>query len=70
MSADNWAICPRCRKRSPEADKWEFQTFREDYEFWGVEETEAVNVNYSGRCRVCGLAIDFEFSVPLPMEQS
>ena len=69
MSADNWAICPRCLKRAPEgADKWEYQTFREDYEIWGAEEG-FIEVNYSGTCRACGLHLDFEMPrIPLPME--
>ena len=65
MSADNWAVCPRCLKRAPDgADKWEYQTFREDYEFWGAEEGH-VTATYSARCHVCGLTLNFENRVPL-----
>lgn len=68
MSADNWAVCPRCigEARSidfgpivPEVDEELYRTFREDYEFYGADEG-VVTASYSGHCRKCGLETDFE----------
>jgi uncharacterized paraquat-inducible protein A len=96
MSADNWAVCPRCWKEAtdehdqrrqrvaalygqiPVADfdaaradlaaktpkRDDFQTFREDYEFYGVEDWE-VTATYKGRCQKCGLALEFSHSEKL-----
>lgn len=90
MSADNWAICPRCLDRAKAAsaarfqtavdaygkvppDEYErlrseaqtpidedsFQTFREDYEFYGASEGTVV-ASYSGHCGTCNLGVDFK----------
>ena len=94
MSADNWAVCPRCIKRAeaaraeqirvtganyghvPEPDYAEavqairdvnpkdFQTFREDYEIYGASDGK-VQVDYSGHCGVCELALDFNDDHPI-----
>jgi hypothetical protein len=91
MSADSWAICPRCVAQArAEYDKnveavmatygkvpveefdaaraalvapamGDFQTFREDYEFYGAEAGE-VEASYSGHCSKCGLGLDFKVS--------
>lgn len=42
----------------------DFETFREDYEFYGVEDWE-ITASYSGRCTECGLGTDFKHSVAL-----
>jgi hypothetical protein len=96
VSADNWAICPRCRRRA-EAKKAELEeqvrvqygqiliedwdalrqeaekpldemaltTFREDYEFYGVEEG-VVFVSYGGSCKTCGLSLSISEQHPIP----
>lgn len=99
MSADNWAICPRCEanrqasirvveegvaaaygvvsveefdrmradleaRRAAEPE----HTFREDYEFWGVEEG-VIKASYRGGCSACGLAHAFAIEQPLDLDQ-
>jgi hypothetical protein len=97
MSADNWAVCPRCKiKRDSEiqaemnrvaasygnvpveefdaarsllADKINTipdRTFREDYEFYGVEDG-TLHISYSGNCGVCGLTFTHQSEHPLPV---
>ncbi len=91
MSADNWAVCPRClaealteyraeldcvgalygevpveefdtaRAALTPPNRDDFQTFREDYEFYGAEQGE-VTASYSGHCSKCGLGLDFKES--------
>lgn len=85
MSANNWAICPKClagarafeqqaranvaalygtvsvaefdaaREAVQAVDPEKFQTFREDYEFYGAETGELI-ATYSGSCTECGLS--------------
>lgn len=94
MSADNWAICPRCRDTA-EAERQErlrvaadaygkvsaaeyealrsaalisedpesFQTFRENYEFYGAGEGTII-ASYKGHCQRCHLAVQFKHEVP------
>lgn len=52
MSADNWAVCPKCK---------EGQSFREDYEL-GVLETGEFYIIYDGYCRLCELSHKFKHS--------
>jgi hypothetical protein len=85
MSADNWAVCPRCLHQAKvdlealkaearekygkvtieeweeistvlaeEVDEENYRTFREDYEFYGVE-TGTLEISYRGECITCGL---------------
>lgn len=67
MSADNWAICPRCESNAelqalaPVVDSEQFRTFREDYEFYGADVGE-VHAVYSGRCTVCGISAKIDHS--------
>ena len=56
MSANNWAICPKCKDNGVEES-----TFREDYEL-GVLETGEFYVIYSGYCRACDLKHEFKHS--------
>lgn len=91
MSADNWAICPRCKLNEENAIKAldykieqdygkvsiddfivmrleaqqrrealpnRMATFREDYEIYGAEDG-AIEVNYRGSCKDCGLTMKF-----------
>lgn len=39
-------------------DLGDYQTFREDYEFYGAQ-TGMVTASYSGHCGTCGLGVDF-----------
>jgi len=99
MSADNWAVCPRCEKkrqakiRETEAevaaaygkvsvDKFDAMreslaelrtaepepTFREDYEFYGVE-AGVLRIDYGGSCQVCGLEQEFHHAEPLAVDE-
>lgn len=102
MSADNWAICPRCLNRARKAEDdalaiikesrrqaiaedmpipesvftaaeaavkrvepEDYRTFREDYEFYGVE-SGTVSYDYSGYCDVCELSLSFNDKHPIP----
>lgn len=66
MSADNWAICPRCKlKPNPYHEPLTTQ-FREDYEI-GVLESGEFYVDYHGRCRDCGLEKVFHHSEQLKL---
>lgn len=40
-----------------------FETFREDYEFWGAD-TGTLEVSYKGRCTKCGLGVELRDSRP------
>ncbi len=54
MSADNWAVCPRCKLApNPYYEKVGFN-FREDYEI-GVYEDGEFFISYHGKCEKCGL---------------
>jgi len=76
MSADNWAICPRCKAEfdaklaelpfdePPPKTSFDDYTFREDYEL-GVVYTGEFYVRYEGRCQVCGLKKVFKHSEQL-----
>lgn len=44
----------RAALKTPTAS--EFQTFREDYEFWGSDDG-VLRVSYSGRCTNCDLSV-------------
>jgi hypothetical protein len=97
MSADNWAVCPRCEAARQamlaarrvtvdamygKASVAEFDaareelaameakppghTFREDYEFYGVEEG-TLYISYSGGCKTCGLTFTHKSEHPLPV---
>jgi predicted transglutaminase-like cysteine proteinase len=43
------------------ADTNATRSFREDYEFYGIEDGEAT-ARYSGCCATCGLSLSFEHS--------
>lgn len=97
MSADNWAVCPRCEQHRQSQLKSEraavaslygtvpveefdaartafaaveaeppARTFREDYEFYGVEEG-TLCISYRGGCNVCGLKFEHKSEHPLPI---
>lgn len=99
MSADNWAVCPRCAEVREAAilaadaavakaygavpvEVWDEmraaadalgatepeQTFREDYEFYGVEDG-VLQISYSGGCKECGLSHRFEHSESIGVTQ-
>jgi hypothetical protein len=55
VSADNWAVCPRCLS----TDEHGYGTLREDYEFYGAE-SGTVNIDYSCSCRNCSLSFGFQ----------
>lgn len=71
MSADNWAICPRCLNEAKInagafgylLDPYKFQTFREDYEIYGAKDG-IISVNYAGYCQVCNLSFSFKDERP------
>lgn len=58
MSADNWAVCPRCKRDSASPDEYDDCNFREDYE-QGVFQGEYF-VEYRGQCTECGLKHTFK----------
>lgn len=97
MSADNWAVCPRCEATRQSAlvteradvaalygkvpvDEFDIRrgalrlfeaempksTFREDYEFYGVEDG-TLCISYRGECNVCGLKFEHHSEHPLPV---
>src|SRR5207244_2512735 len=41
-------------------DAAQFETFREDYEFYGAAEG-TITASYSGHCDVCSLGLDFKY---------
>jgi hypothetical protein len=61
MSADSWAVCPRCAANHAANDT----RFREDYEIGGAE-TGTVTVSYRGECQQCGLLLEFKAEHPIP----
>jgi hypothetical protein len=99
MSADNWAVCPRCKLNEENAIKaldyriekeygkisiddflvlrneaqqrreglpLQKATFREDYEIFGAEDG-AIEINYSGSCKCCGLSMKFTDYRPMDL---
>lgn len=63
MSADNWAICPRCLDRTRretihEVDIETLRTFREDFD-QGMDEDGTFSVHYKGGCATCGFSHAF-----------
>lgn len=44
-------------------DAGKFQTFREDYEFYGASDG-TITADYSGHCGVCDLGVDFRHEHP------
>ena len=58
MSADNWAVCPRCKRDSSDPEFSESE-FREDYE-QGVLPSGEYYVSYRGHCKSCGLTHTFK----------
>jgi len=99
VSADNWAVCPRCTARRltevarlqgkadaaygvvsvaefdalrSAAEEMRNQrpepTFREDYEFYGVEDG-ILHISYSGGCKVCGLTHKVVRAEPLTLDE-
>lgn len=67
MSADGYALCPRCNPPEGEQDLFDDSkfTWREHYEFWGIEKG-VLKIDYSGECDVCGLEMEYENTVPIP----
>lgn len=63
MSADNWAVCPRCTARHDVG--YRNNEFREDYSIYGAE-TGTVTVEYRGECHRCGLVLEFTTEHPIP----
>lgn len=59
MSADNWAVCPRCKRDAASPDDFEEREFREDYE-QHVTEVGEYFINYHGECQRCGLKHSFK----------
>jgi hypothetical protein len=45
------------RSALPDFDPEAYQTFREDYEFYGAEEGQ-VQADYKGQCDACGLSVE------------
>ena len=79
MSADNWAVCPKCKIRiDKERDELiqkvssayvEYpRELREDYE-QGIDEDGEYGVNYRGRCKHegCGFVFKYDFSVEVEL---
>lgn len=62
MSADNWAICPRCAL----TDKDPAYEFREDYEL-GVLRDGEFYISYRGQCVSCGLQKQYKYSEQLDL---
>lgn len=63
MSADSWAVCPRCNARGDLGIRG--SDFREDYGIYGAE-TGTVTVEYRGECQKCGLLLEFTAEHPIP----
>jgi len=73
VSADSWAVCPRCRARGTIGLRG--NTFREDWELglndpevWGADEEgqpPVIILNYRGKCTDCGLSIKVNERFPL-----
>ncbi len=59
MSADNWAICPRCKKNKQLTGIDEY-TLREDYEI-GIQDGEFY-ARYKGRCNSCDFDFRYDYS--------
>jgi len=68
MSANNWAICPKCKKErvewKSEIDK---NSFREDYEI-GLSEDGYFSVSYGGRCDRCGFSFQYNYEKKAAIE--
>jgi hypothetical protein len=54
MSADNWAVCPKCNKGTDR----DALAFREDYEIGMLRDGEFY-VYYRGECADCGFKHEF-----------
>lgn len=77
MSADSWAMCPRCKAKG-EIIPQDSREFREDYELglndpdaWGEDEQDkapCVILNYTGKCQSCGLKIEIHERFPVTWE--
>ena len=59
MSADNWAMCPRCAKQ-PNPYYEELERTLEEYCEIGIFSDGEFFVSYHGRCTKCGLEKAFE----------
>lgn len=60
MSADNWAICPRCcEHKDGDVVGDPDSTLREDYEL-GIDHEGCFHVVYSCSCKVCKFRWQFE----------
>jgi len=62
MSADNWAVCPKCeRDRVFDAKE---ATMREDYEL-GITEEGEFYIRYKAACLKCGFSHKFTHDAAL-----
>ena len=59
MSADNWAICPKCKEKNV--------TLREDYEI-GMDEFGTLSIDYSAYCKECKFKYKYNYIISIPME--
>ena len=55
MSADNWALCPKCQPE--EVSEYDY-TLREDYDI-GISDGR-LYIDYRGQCSVCGFKKKFK----------
>jgi hypothetical protein len=62
MSADNWAVCPKCVEKYniPIVTGNPANTFRENWDI-GVVGKE-FSINYRGVCKECEFRYEFNFS--------
>jgi hypothetical protein len=51
----------RLRSEVKKVDPEHYRTFREDYEFYGVQDGEVI-AQYGGQCSVCGLSCEINTS--------
>jgi hypothetical protein len=67
MSADNWAICPKClADAKAAADKERAEVYAKYGKVYGAEEG-TVHFSYSGYCETCRLGLNFQIDKDLSL---
>ena len=67
MSAENWDICPKCKKNAKK--EIEETTLREDYEIYIDKQEGTFHIDYSCSCKECGFSYDFEYTEVLNLDE-
>jgi hypothetical protein len=73
MSADNWTVCPRCRRKPEVAFGGADTSFREDWEIGVCKNRDesipdTFEVHYRGGCRDCGLVVKFDHEMDVEVQ--